>query len=94
MKRVLELQIKEKKQKNILDKEYDKKYEEQVKSDAGNYHSYLKNIEKNKIDQKVNYKKELDCQIKVKSQLESNNPMNQLEKGMNRDILDKIFIKK
>jgi hypothetical protein len=94
MKRVLDLQIKEKKQKDILDKEYDKKYEEQLKSDAGEYHSYLRKIEKNKTDQKIIYKKELDSQIHVRSLLESNNPMNRYEKGMNRDILDKIFIKK
>lgn len=92
MKKVLEEQIREKKNKEDLIKQYDKKYEEVVKNNVGEYNKHLEEIEKNKQNKKLFYKKELDSQIIKKNNLNGKYHMNESEKMLNKEILNQIII--
>ncbi len=94
MKKILNMQIEEKKEREKKNRQDDMKYINYVKSDLNNYNSEKKNIEVSKREKTLSYKQELDLQLKEKKLYnENHNSMADIEKQMNRDMLGEIASK-
>lgn len=93
MKKSLEQQIKEKKNRETLERQSDKNYEDVIKNNLGEYNKSLELIVKKKQDQKIYYKNVLDSQIQNKKKLNLQCKMNESEKVMNKEILNQILVK-
>jgi hypothetical protein len=89
MKKMLDLQIKEKAKMQNHSKEFDQKFVYQLKNNMLNY-EMEKQLNGLKIkEQRDNYKKQLDDQLKEKTE-HKKVFMDNVEKGINRDIINEI----
>jgi hypothetical protein len=89
MKKMLDLQIKEKKRKHEQIQVFDKKYANDLTVNAEKFHKEVKQKEVKKIERKSLYKMELDHQM-IQKNNNAKASMDEIEKVINRDIINEI----
>jgi hypothetical protein len=89
MKKMLDLQIKEKKLLQEQHKIFDKKYADDLNVNADKFNREVKQREVKKIERRSIYKQELDNQLLHKS-ANAKSSMDDIEKVINRELINEI----
>ena len=89
MKKMLDLQIQEKKRQHEQTRVFDKKYANDLTVNADKFHREAKQKEVKKIERKSLYKMELDHQM-IHKNTNAKASMDEIEKVINRDIINEI----